>query len=262
MDFAFYLTNCLDKEEQLERAARAALQPLHRQPTPAVHSRLGVPSSYRKMPTFTKLPSQTGERGAGLRLSAPRGGSLGPTGPGHGAAAALTPPGAPARLHRPATPAPHAAPAPSLHGDVPGAPYRYGIGRVAGPGQLLAPHHGLGLILLLLVLLLQLVDRVEVRHIGQQDAHRRPSRRACAARAGGGAAPRPRRREGGAQAQRGPAGALRGARPGPHGAAAGARLPASPRARAPLKRWGAACGRGWWRPLRCAPARLPLQGGR
>lgn len=72
--------------------------------------------------------------------------------------------GGSAQLSRP----PRAGAPHSLHSDVPGAPHRHGIRRVAGPRQLLAPHHGLGLRLLLL---LQLVDRVEVRHVGEQHAH-------------------------------------------------------------------------------------------
>lgn len=73
-DFAFYLPNCLDKEEQPGRAARAALQPLHPTANSGCSFTAGVPSSYRKMPTLrAAFPSQS--RAGGRRAGADRAGA-------------------------------------------------------------------------------------------------------------------------------------------------------------------------------------------
>lgn len=71
VDFAFYLTNCLAKEEQPGRAARAALQPLHPTANSGCSFTAGLSSSYRKIPPFTaQFPSR---RGAGRRALGPAG---------------------------------------------------------------------------------------------------------------------------------------------------------------------------------------------
>lgn len=138
----------------------------------------------RQPPGGRRLPSERPTLREGRRGAAA-------AGRWHGGTLPLTAPAAPSLAPaRPATPprSPH-----SLHGDVPGAPHHHGIRRVAGPRQLLAPHHGLRLgrllllFLIFLLLLLQLIDRVKIRHVGEQHAHLNPtpdaaSPRVCAVR--------------------------------------------------------------------------------